>query len=97
MEDRALNVPALREVAAAAQEATGEWRLRTPTGYKGWRDGETGLYGKYGYVVRPGNHGGMFNDEAAATHVVTFDPPMVLALLDRLAAVEATLDSEVSA
>jgi hypothetical protein len=86
-----LDLNHLRAVAETAMKATGAWRLRHNPDYKGWHDGEVGLYGKYGYVVRPGAYGGMFNDPDAAEHVVTFDPPTVLALLDQLAPLAPTV------
>lgn len=79
-----MNIQELRAVAEAAEKATGSWRFRKPKGYSGWADDDLGLYGKWGYVIRPGDYGGMFNDLDAAEHVATFDPPTVLALLDRL-------------
>ena len=78
----ALDTARLREVAEAAAEATGAWRLRHHPEFR--HPDDRGLYGKYGYVIRPDAHGGMFNDKDAAEHVATFDPPTVLALLDRL-------------
>ena len=66
----------LLQVASGAQQIS--WKLRRHPK----RDALT-IYSKSGYVIHPNL--GYVNDEADAAFIATFDPPMVLSLLNRLA------------
>ena len=74
----------LLEVARATRPDS--WKLRKhPT-----RDGFT-VYSPHGYVIHPDL--GYVNDDNDAAFIATFDPAMVISLLERLAALD-TGDSQ---
>ena len=73
------SVEDLLEVAHAAKDQS--WKLRKhPT-----RDAYT-IYSQHGYVIHPDL--GFVNVDEDAAFIATFDPAMVLSILERLAAID---------
>ena len=79
----------LRVVAKAAQKS--DWRVRTHPDHP---EGTLSIYAKTGWVIRPAKHGGFLNENEDAAHIATFDPPTVLALLDKIERLQAGREVE---
>ena len=76
----------LIEVAQAAKAQA--WRIRQhPT-----RDHALTIYSRHGFVIHPNL--GFVNDEQDAEFIATFDPAMVLSILERLAEAPVTNNQE---